>query len=151
MNQPVFWSIHSQDWTLVVQDTASLLQPSEAAEVDADDSPEITDPALSTPECPYQQAIAVVQADRLAQLDNTVLHTAHHEDVIDEAAVACLVPLPFLGRPVLLKGAPLGGVLGRGLLVRGLAVLLVAHKVAVLMQPVDEECDELVRVVLLIQ
>ena len=88
MNQPVFWSIRPQDWTLVVEDTASLLQPSEAAEVDADDSPEITDPALSTPECPYQQAIAAVQADRLAQLEDTVLHTALRDVIASNDARA---------------------------------------------------------------
>ena len=63
----------------IPEDTASLavgLQPGEAEEGDADDSPQITDPGLSTPGCPYQQAIAAVQADTLALLDNTVLHTA---------------------------------------------------------------------------
>lgn len=73
------------------EDTASLavgLQPGEAAEGDADDSPEITDPALSTPGCPYQQAIAAVQADTLAQLDNTVLHTALRDVIASNDARA---------------------------------------------------------------
>ena len=66
----------------------SELSASEAAEGDADDSPEITDPALSTPGCPYQQAIAAVRADTLAQLDNTVLHTALRDVIASNDARA---------------------------------------------------------------
>lgn len=93
------------------EDTASLavgLQPGEAAESDADDSPEITDPALRTPGCPYMQAIAAVQADTLAQLDNAVLHTALR-DVIASSDAAAPEALDYL----FAVGAPLESLPGQ--------------------------------------
>lgn len=51
------------------------LQPEELPE-DADDSPGVTDPTLTTPGCPYQRAISAVRDDALPELDNAVLHAA---------------------------------------------------------------------------
>lgn len=43
---------------------------------DTGDSPKVTDPTLTAPGCPYQQALAAVYNDALAELDIAVLHTA---------------------------------------------------------------------------
>ena len=77
------------------------LQPGELPE-DADDSPEVTDPTLTAPGCPYQQAIAAVHDDALSELDNAVLHAALRSVIAsnDNATPEALAYLFAAGAPL---------------------------------------------------
>lgn len=65
-------------------------------------SPDVTDPALTAPDCPCKQAIAAVHADTLPKLDTAVLHTALRDIIASNDAAAPAV-LDFLFS----AGAPL--------------------------------------------
>ena len=69
---------------------------------DTDDSPKVTDPTLTAPGCPYQQAIAAVYNGALAELDIAVLHAALRSVIAsDDAATPEAIDYLFAA------GAPL--------------------------------------------